>query len=269
MSIDPNRPSSARVYDVFLGGTHNFAVDRSVAARIMEIVPEMTALARANRAFLHRVVRWALAHGIRQFIDLGSGIPTEGNVHEVALAADPAARVVYVDVDPTAVLYAHRLLGDDPRTVVVQGDLRDPASVLSDPALRSVIDLGRPVGILMFAVLHFVPDGPVLDATLRGYREAVAPGSLLALSHASGGLDPEAMTRVADLYSRTGTPFVPRGEERFTALFEGWELIEPGVVRGPGWHPAGPAEPISDPGASLMLAGVGRRGSARVPPGIT
>ncbi|MFI1993906.1 SAM-dependent methyltransferase [Actinoplanes sp. NPDC020271] len=259
MTIDPNRPSSARVYDAFLGGTHNFAVDRSVASRIMEIVPEMAALARANRAFLHRVVRWAVANGVRQFIDLGSGIPTEGNVHEVALAADPEARVAYVDVDPTAVLYARDLLGDDPRTVVVQGDLRDPAAVLDDPALNTVIDLGRPVGILMFAVLHFVPDGPVLDATLHGYREAVVAGSLLALSHASGGLDPEGVDRVADLYSRTGTPFVPRDEQRFARLFDGWQLADPGVVRGPGWRPEGAVEQLSDPAASLILTGVGVR----------
>ncbi|WP_436520606.1 SAM-dependent methyltransferase [Actinoplanes sp. HUAS TT8] len=259
MSIDPNRPSSARVYDAFLGGTHNFAVDRSVAARIMEIVPEMAALARANRAFLHRVVRWAVAGGVRQFVDLGSGIPTEGNVHEVALAADPDARVAYVDVDPTAVLYARELLGDEHRAVVVNADLRDPASVLDDPELRAVIDPERPIGILMFAVLHFIPEGPVLDATLRGYREAVAPGSLLAVSHASGGLDPEAVDRVADLYSRAGTPFVPRDEARFAALFDGWELVEPGVVRGSGWHPDGGVEQLSDSASSMVLTGVGRR----------
>lgn len=259
MTIDPNRPSSARVYDAFLGGTHNFAVDRSVASRIMEIVPEMVALARANRAFLHRVVRWAIANGVRQFIDLGSGIPTEGNVHEVALAADPEARVAYVDVDPTAVLYARDLLGDDQRTVVVQGDLRDPAGVLGDPELRSVIDPGQPVGILMFAVLHFIPDGPALDATLHGYREAAAPGSVLALSHASGGLTPEAVDRVADLYNRTGTPFVPRDDRRFAALFDGWDLVEPGVVHGSTWRPEGTIEQLSDPAASLMLAGVGMR----------
>jgi hypothetical protein len=261
VSIDPNRPSPARVYDAYLGGTHNFAVDRSVAARIMEFLPEVGTIARDNRAFLRRVVRYAVAHGVRQFVDLGSGIPTEGNVHEVALAADPQARVAYVDVDPAAVLYGRDLLGDDPRTVVVHADLRDPAAVLGDPGLRAVLDLSRPTAVLMFAVLHFLPDGDVLDAALRGYREAVAPGSLLALSHASGGSDPELVARVADLYNRSGTPFVPRDEEQFSALFEGWELIEPGVVRGPGWHPdpAEPEEPISGPAASFMLTGVGIR----------
>ncbi|MFC3989717.1 SAM-dependent methyltransferase [Actinoplanes siamensis] len=259
MRIDPNRPSPARVYDAFLGGTHNFAVDRSVASRIVELVPEMGALARANRAFLRRVVRWAVARGVRQFIDLGSGIPAEGNVHEVALAADPAVRVAYVDVDPTAVLYARHLLTDEPHTVVVQGDLRDARSVLNDPDLLTLIDLGRPVGILMFAVLHFIPDGPVLDALLRDYREAVAPGSVMAVSHASGGLHPDAMARVADLYSRTGTPFVPRDQARLAALFDGWELVEPGVVHGADWHPEPADEPLDVAAASLMLAGVGLR----------
>ncbi|AEV83273.1 hypothetical protein ACWT_2251 [Actinoplanes sp. SE50] len=209
MSIDPNRPSSARVYDVFLGGTHNFAVDRSVASRIAELVPEIGAVARANRALPHRAVRYAAARGISQFIDLGAGIPTEGNTHEVALRTNPEARIVYVDNDPTAVLYARDLLGDDPRTVVVEADLRDPASVLSDPGLR-VIDPGRPVAILMLAVLHFLPDGPVLDAALHGYHAAAAPGSLLVLTHASGGDAPETVRRVADVYNRTGTPLVPR-----------------------------------------------------------
>ncbi len=259
VTIDPDRPSSARVYDAFLGGTHNFAVDRSVASRVMELVPEVAGVARANRAFLHRVVHWAITNGVRQFIDLGSGIPTEGNVHEVALAADPGARVAYVDVDPTAVLYARDLLGDDPRTAVVESDLRDPAAVLGDPELLAVINLGQPVAILMIAVLHFVPDGPVLDATLRGYREAVAPGSLLALSHATGGLHPEAVNRVADLYNRSGTPFVPRDERQVSALFQGWELIPPGVVPAPAWHPDGASERISDPAASLILTGAGRR----------
>lgn len=263
VSIDPNRPSPARVYDAFLGGTHNFTVDRSVAARITEFVPEIGAIAQANRAFLRRAVRYAIAHGVRQFVDLGSGIPTEGNVHEVARAADPEARVAYVDLDPAAVLYARDLLGNDRRAVVVRADLRDPAAVLSDPDLRTVVDLSRPVAVLMVAVLHFLPDGEVLDATLRAYREAVAPGSLLALSHASSGLEPAAMERVADLYSRTGTPFVPRDEKQFEALFEGWDLIEPGVVRGPDWHAdaesADRAGPMSDPAASLILSAVGVR----------
>ncbi|GAA2713382.1 SAM-dependent methyltransferase [Actinoplanes palleronii] len=257
--IDPNRPSSARVYDALLGGTHNFAVDRSVAGRIMEFVPEIGAIARANRAVLHRVVRHAVAHGVRQFVDLGSGIPTEGNTHEVALAADPGARVAYVDVDPTAVLYARELLGDDPGTVVVLGDLREPGAVLADPGLRAVIDLGQPTAILMFAVLHFIPDGAVLDAALSGYREAVAPGSLLAVSHATGGADPAAVDRVADLYNRTGTPLVPRDERQFAALFDGWELVAPGVVHGPRWHPDPDDEPVENPATFLTLVGVGRR----------
>ncbi|GIE89874.1 SAM-dependent methyltransferase [Actinoplanes regularis] len=259
MSIDPNRPNSARVYNTLLGGTHNFAVDREVASRMMEIIPDLGDVARANRAVMRRVVRYAVAHGVHQFIDLGSGIPAEGNVHEIAQALDPRARVAYVDHDPTAVLYTRDLLGADPRAIVLQADLCDTESVLGDPGLRSLLDLSRPTMILMFAVLHFVPDGPALDAALHRYRKAVAPGSLLALSHFTAGLDPEASSRVADLLSRTGTPLVPRDKRQITALLDGWELVEPGVVRGADWHPDPTDEPLTDRVASQGLVAVGRR----------
>ncbi|GAA4601797.1 SAM-dependent methyltransferase [Actinoplanes octamycinicus] len=258
MGIDPNRPSAARVYDAFLGGRHNFAADRVVATRAVELVPDLPRIARANRAFLHRAVRYALSLGIDQFLDLGSGIPTEGNVHEVAQQIDPAARIAYVDIDPTAVLYAQDLLAGNPHAVVVRGDLRDPETVLAGHPLREVLDLSRPVAVLMVAVLHFTPDSPGLTAALRGYRAAVAPGSLLAISHAtSSGTDPHAVERVADLYNRTGTPLALRSREQVAGLFEGWELVEPGLVYGPEWRPD-PAEPVvRDPARLLTLAGVG------------
>ncbi len=259
MSIDPNRPNSARVYNAFLGGTHNFAVDREVASRMMEFIPELGEIALANRAVMRRVVRYAVAHGVDQFIDLGSGIPVEENVHDVAQAADPRARVAYVDNDPAAVLYTHDLLGADPRAVVVHSDLCDPDSVLGDPGLRALLDLSRPVAILMFAVLHFVADGPVLDATLSRYHDAVAPRSLLALSHFACGQDPEAVGRVADLFSRTGTPLVPRDKKRITELLDGWELVEPGVVHGADWRPDPTDKKLTERVASLGLVAVGRR----------
>src|SRR4051794_26509163 len=139
--IDPNRPSAARIYDAFLGGTHNFAADRAVADRAVEMVPELPKIMRANRAFLRRAVRFAAGRGIRQFLDLGSGIPTEGNVHEVARELLPDARVAYVDREPTAVLHAREIIGADPGTIMIHGDLQEPEDVLSDPLLRSLVDL--------------------------------------------------------------------------------------------------------------------------------
>ncbi|MEU4161527.1 SAM-dependent methyltransferase [Actinoplanes sp. NPDC026670] len=253
--IDPNRPSAARIYDALLGGTHNFAADRAVASRAAEILPEIPLIARANRDFLHRAVRYALACGIRQFLDLGSGIPTERNVHEAAREEAPDARVVYVDTDPTAVLYARHLLDDDGQTAIVHGDLLEPAAILATPEVRGLLDLSRPVGILMIAVLHFVPDGPELDAALRAYRETAVPGSLLAVSHATTASEPGLTQRITELFGRTGTPLVPRGPGRVTEFFEGWDLVEPGLVPGSQWRPDG--GPVS--AEEGFLAGVGER----------
>ncbi|WIM98769.1 SAM-dependent methyltransferase [Actinoplanes oblitus] len=258
MGIDPNKPSAARIYDAFLGGKHNFAADRVVAGRAVELVPGLPEIVRANRAFLRRSVRYALARGVDQFLDLGSGIPTEGNVHEVAQEIDPAARIAYVDIDPTAVLYAQDLLAANPHAVVIRADLQEPESVLGGHALRDLLDLSRPIAVLMVAVLHFTPDSPRLAAALRGYRAAVAPGSLLAISHAtSSGADPAAVDRVADLYNRTGTPLVLRDRDQVAALFDGWDLVEPGVVYSPQWHPDPADAAVHDPAGFLTLAGVG------------
>ena len=257
-SIDPNRPSAARIYDALLGGTHNFAADRAVAARAAELLPNVARIARANRAFLRRAVRFAAESGIRQFLDLGSGIPTGPNVHEIARGVAPGSRVVYVDIDPTAVLYARHMLGDDPQVTVAHGDLCNPAALLDQPPVRGTLDLSRPVGILMVAVLHFIPDSPALTEALRTYREIAAPGSQLVVSHATAADDAPGLDRVADLYNRTGSSLLPRDRTQVEQLFDGWQLVEPGVVDGPRWRP-GPGEEVSDPAAYLTLAGVGVR----------
>lgn len=258
-AIDPNRPSAARIYDAYLGGSHHFAADREIADRAVALVPDTPLIARANRAFLGRAVRYAVGRGIHQFLDLGSGIPTERNVHQVAREVAPEARVVYADVDPTAVLYARHLIGADPRTAVVRGDLCRPWEILAEPEVRELIDMTRPVAVLMVAVLHFLPDGPVLDAALRAYREAAAPGSVLAISHATTGGSPDLMEGVADLYTRTGTPLVPRDAGRVARFFDGWRLVEPGLVPGPLWRPDPDAEPVADATRYLTLAGVAER----------
>lgn len=254
--IDPNRPSAARIYDCLLGGTHNFAADRAVAARALELVPELPMIAKVNRAFLRRAVRFAAANGVRQFLDLGSGIPAEGSVHEIARSVHPGARVAYVDLEPTAVLHAQAILGDDPDTVALLGDLQFPDTILTDPRLSELIDFTEPVCFLLMAVLHFVPDGPVLGAALRRYREVAAPGSHLAVSHATSGARREQLDRVADLYNRTGTPVVLRDPLRLAALLDGWDLVEPGIVFAADWRPDPGEEPVGDPACSINLAGV-------------
>lgn len=259
MSVDPNRPSAARIYDHFLGGTHNFAVDREVAERAFALVPDLPQVARDNRAFLRRAVRFAASRGVRQFIDIGSGIPTQGNVHEAALAADPGARVVYVDVDPTAVIHSRQILGDDPRTVVLQADLHQADSILGDPSVRALVDFGQPVCLLLVAMLHFIPDSPDLHAALRRFRDAFAPGSLLAVSHGSAGPRTERLDELADLYVRTGTPLVLRDREAILDLFDGWEVLDPGLVHLPLWRPDPGDPPVGDPGTYAAVAAVGVR----------
>jgi len=259
IGIDPNRPSAARIYDCFLGGTHNFAADRAVAARSIELVPEIPLIAKSNRAFLHRATRMAAAAGVRQFIDIGSGIPTEGNVHEIAREVHPDARVVYVDVDPTAVLHARAILGDDPQAVVVQADLHQAQAILDDPAVRRLLDFSEPICLLMIAVLHFMPDTPKLRLALDRYLATVPPGSYLAISHASASARPESLGRLADLYTRTGNPLVLRDQDQLVSLLDGWTILEPGIVYTPQWRPDPDAEPVADPASYIVLAGVGRR----------
>ncbi|GAA3205079.1 SAM-dependent methyltransferase [Dactylosporangium siamense] len=259
MSVDPNRPSAARIYDYFLGGTHNFAVDREVAERAFTLVPDLPQMARDNRAFLRRAVRLAASRGIRQFIDIGSGIPTEGNVHEAAHAADPDARVVYVDVDPIAVIHSRQILGDDPRTVVLQADLHHVDQILDDPAVRALVDFDRPVCLLLVAMLHFIPDSPELHTALRRYRDALAPGSVLAVSHGTAGSHPDRLEDLANLYVRTGTPLVLRDRAAILGLLDGWELLDPGLVHLPLWHADPGDPPVEDPDAYAVLAAVGVR----------
>ncbi|GAA2379032.1 SAM-dependent methyltransferase [Dactylosporangium salmoneum] len=259
MSVDPNRPSAARIYDRYLGGSHNFAVDRAVAQRAADLVPGIAGIARANRAFLRRAVRYALGRGVRQFLDIGSGIPTEGNVHEIARAHDPQARVVYVDIDPTAVVHARQILGDDPRTAVVQADLHQAGAILADPQVTALLDFDRPICLLLIAMLHFVPDTPELRAALRAYHDALAPGSLLAVSHATASARPEEMARLADLYTRTGTAMVVRNAAELLSMLDGWDPVEPGVVFSPLWRPDPDDPPVEGPASFATLAAVGER----------
>lgn len=259
--VDIERPSPARIYDYHLGGAHNFAADRRVAQQIATIMPELPLILRANRAFLVRAVRFLVNAGIRQFLDLGSGIPTVGNVHDIAQRAAPGSRVVYVDVDPVAVAHSEALLAGNRDAAVVQADVRDVSRVLAAPQVRELIDFTQPLGVLMVAVLHFVPDGDDPAGVVAGYRDAVASGSYLALSHAAaseGEQAPAGADEATAAYSRRVSETTLRTRAEVGRLFAGFELIDPGVVYVTEWHPEADDE-ARPPRQLAQLVGVGRK----------
>jgi hypothetical protein len=252
----------ARTYDFVLGGGHNFAVDRAVGAQIERVMPGLRDSARVNRAFLGRAVRFMTEQGIRQFLDIGSGIPTVANVHEVAQAQDPDCRVVYVDRDPVAVAHSELMLAGNDRAAVVQADMRDPEKILDSPQVRGLLDLDEPVGLLMLLMLHWIPDESDPPALVGRYRTALAPGSFLAITHVTGDHQGENLEEATEVIKESRSPdqVTLRTHAQVSALFAGFDLVEPGLVGCGEWRPAGPAD-ISDAAAMNMLvyAGIGRR----------
>jgi hypothetical protein len=242
--VDPARPLSARLYDYLLGGSHHLPADRELAERLLAARPDLAARARSNRAFLRRAVRFLAGRGIRQFLDLGSGLPTAGNVHEIAQAVEPRSRVLYVDIDPVAVAHARALLGNRRRVRVVEGDLRRPREVLGDPAGDGLLDLAEPVAVLLVSVLQFVADTDDPWTVLARLRETVPSGSHLVISHpvlTGRSLPDDVLT---ETYRLTGTPVALRDVDAVTRFFDGWQLVEPGVVPVPRWRPEpGTVEP--------------------------
>ena len=238
--IDPSQPSPARIYDFWLGGSQNFEADREAGRRAAEAMPTLVGAIRANRAFLGRVVRHlAGTAGISQFLDLGSGVPTVGNVHEVAMEVNPDARVVYVDVDQVAIAHARMLLAQVPNAVAILADLRRPDIVLSHPLLKQILDMSKPVAILMNAVLHFVPDSEDPAGIVSAYVAAGAPGSYLALSHAAPDLaHPGEQQQMLDDYQRsTRVPFINREPEVVEGWLAGLQIQPPGLVTVDQWQP--------------------------------
>jgi len=258
-NLATDRPSAARIYDYYLGGSHNFAVDREFAKRAIELWPQLPQIMRENRSFLNRAIRYLVGQGITQFLDLGSGIPTVGNVHEVARSADPDARVVYVDTDPVAVTLSRSLLAGVPNTEIVQADLRDVESVLSAVQTRQLLDLSAPVAVLMIAVLHFVPNSDDPAGIVARYRSVMAPGSYLALSHATHEGEPGQADPHMALYARTGTPMTMRSRAEVEAILHGFDPVPPGIVYFPQWRPDPQAPPIPDPERFTGYVAVGRR----------
>jgi SAM-dependent methyltransferase len=253
--LDLSSPNAARMYDYYLGGASNFAVDREAAERFLQVVPTARQWAYANRGFLVRAVRYMAESGIDQFLDLGSGIPTAEHVHEIARRTHPHARVAYVDNEPVAVIHAERLLDGVEGVTITQADMREPGEVLSAPGVAELLDFTRPVGVLAVAILHFVGDGA--QEILRGYRAACAPGSYLAVSHLSRvDLTDEQMTGGHAVYNRSTTPATFRTRDQITDLFAGYEVVAPGVVLLPDWHPDTPVSPETA-AATNTYAGVG------------
>ncbi|MGW7203375.1 SAM-dependent methyltransferase [Streptomyces sp. NPDC054837] len=262
-SIDISVPSVSRIYDFYLGGSHNFEVDREAARKAMEFMPGLPKIMQANRAFMRRAVRFAADQGIAQFLDIGSGIPTFGSVHEVAQSASPGARVVYVDHDPVAVAHSEAVLRDNADTGVVAADLRKPQEILASAEVQRLIDLNRPVALLLVAILHFVEDEDDPYDAVAELRDALAPGSLLVLTHASYEGIPLPAERAAgtvDVYKDIRNPLIMRSRDDIARFFEGYDMVEPGLVPMPHWRPESETwDPDDeDPWAFSGFAGVGR-----------
>jgi len=255
--VDITVPDASRVYDYALGGVHNFAVDREFWHRAEAAFPGAGLAARTNRAFLGRAVRWLAERGVRQFLDIGSGIPTLGNVHEVAQEANPDARVMYVDIDPIAVQQSRSLLDGNPYAQVIEGDLRDPESILYHPEVLRLLDFSEPVAVLTVAVLHFIPDSADPPGILKRLGDAMVSGGYLVMSHVGPEATPEGRAnqeRVRKLYERTPTPVIIRDPDELVTLIGGdFEIVEPGVVSATYWHPD-PDEEDETPVPAALVA---------------
>jgi hypothetical protein len=260
--VDIEKPSAARMYDYYLDGSHNFAADRVLAEKNQRVWPDLGAICRANRAFLHRAVRTLSLAGISQFLDLGSGIPSNGNVHEVAQSVNPESATVYVDADPVAHAHGRLILSGARRTAILHADVREPAEILGHPLVARHLDLSRPVAVVMNSVLPFVADADDPAALVGVYRDSTVAGSYLVLSHATDEYRPERAVRTTAIYRQAshGTTF--RSRAGIAAFFTGYELLDPGLVDVIDWRPdpeAGPDRLGGDVARYSLLSAVGRR----------
>jgi hypothetical protein len=259
--IDLSTPSAARVYDFLLGGVHNFAVDREMGRRLERELPGSTRAAWANRAFLQRAVRYCAGAGVDQYLDIGSGIPTEGSVHEVAREERPDARVVYVDIDPIAVLHGHALLAEESGCAMVHADVHEPERILDAPETRELIDFTRPVAVLMVSVLEMVPDGDHPADLVARLTAPTVTGSHLVISHFGRNFGTPAQIRTAlEAAARTRSPAVHREPEELIGLLGDFVPVPPGVVPLHEWRPD--RGPVGDPNRSHGYAVVARRDTA-------
>ncbi|CAA9461846.1 MAG: hypothetical protein AVDCRST_MAG14-2578 [uncultured Rubrobacteraceae bacterium] len=256
-----NKPSASRIYDYLLGGYHNFEVDRMAARKITEVMPEMPLYMRANRAFLRRVVRYLVKQGVEQFLDIGSGIPTVGNVHEIAQEANPSARVVYVDREPVAVHQSKALLQGNPNATIIQADLRQVEDILDHPEARRLLDPSKPTAVLILSVLLFITDDEEAYRLVHVVRDTLAPGSYLAISHPTeDNLPREQADQTVKLYAAMRAPVNIRPYAQIERFFDGFELVEPGLVYAPLWRPESTDDLFYEqPELSAYYGGVGRK----------
>ncbi|MEV7186079.1 SAM-dependent methyltransferase [Kitasatospora sp. NPDC093102] len=251
-----NVPHSARMYDYFLGGFTNFAADREAVGHALAVAPWLRTGARVNRSFMHRSTRVLAEAGFDQFLDIGTGIPTSPNLHEIAQTIRPGARVVYADNDPIVLSHAQALLTGTPegRTAYVEADVTDPARLLAAPGLRETIDLARPVALSLNALLHFVPDARGAYGLVEHLKSALAPGSALVMTHVTPEFAPEDIASLVRVYSSAGTAAQARTRSEIARFFAGWTLLDPGVVPTPQWRPAPGEAPVALSEASAYAA---------------
>ena len=258
--IDTSKANIARVYDYWLGGDHNFQADRDVARAAIALDPNIRAMMRANRAFLGRAVRFLAGEaGIRQFLDIGSGIPTKDNVHEAAQDIAPGSRVVYVDNDDVAVAHSRLILHDNPDAIVIQADLREPGKILADPGTQLLLDFSQPVAVVLSAVLHFIPDDAQAADIVATLRDALAPGSYLVICHGWRDEQSDLASSFENVYnSRVTAQLHVRTRDEIARLFDGFTLLPPGLVRIPQWRPDSPDDVPDDIEKYWALVGVAR-----------
>jgi hypothetical protein len=256
--VDTTVPSAARIYDAFLGGGHNFAVDREFAKQAKLVFPGVDEACKANRSFMWRLVKYLVHQGVRQFLDIGSGIPTSGNVHEIAQRIDPACRVVYVDNELVAVTHSEMLLEDNPNATILRADMRDPESILRSPVTRGMLDFDQPVAVFMLALLHFIPDADDPAGLVAEYRRGMPAGSYLGISHATAESRPEEMHALEKLYATSSNPAIARSGRWITDLFGDFDIVPPGVVFAPEWRPA-PEHTLPHPEHYIFFGGLARK----------
>lgn len=259
--IDTSKPHPARMYDWYLGGKDNYPVDEALGRQMLAIDPRVPVMARVNRAFMHRATRWLAHQGVRQFLDIGTGIPTEPNLHQVAQEIVPDARVVYCDNDPIVLTHAAALLRGTPEGVTeyLQADVRDPDAVLA--GAREILDFGRPIALSLVALLHFVPDEDGAHELVGRLLSELPSGSYLMMTHATGDFTPEESAAATARLKAGGVTVALRSRDEFGRFFEGLELVDPGVAVVPDWHPE-LGEPVAgqEEGVIPGYGGVGRKG---------
>lgn len=257
--VNPNVPHSARIYDYWLGGKDNFAVDRAVGEAMMKAIPGMRYMAGENRKFVHRAARDLVAkEGIRQFLDIGTGIPTRPNLHEIAQQLAPETRVVYVDNDPIVLVHARALMvsSEEGRSEYIEADIRRPESILTEPVLQQTLDLTQPVGLTLIAILMLLADEDDPWDMVARYRDAMPSGSIMAITHPTADFNPGEVNQAVAAARGAGMTFQDRGRDEVARFFGDWELLEPGLVPVSAWRPD---SPVDAPEAAYYWAGVARK----------